>query len=306
MTTAASSIVQGILRDLPYSTDRFKKLLKFFDSFGISILGTGLEFSRDTERRELSPQAFLHDTFINLWQDLKDKTEVFVILLDDLDNFMSVSEIVMTLKQTLSMDSIQNTRILFGITSTPKSWQELTLIKKHHPLSRYFLPRIELSPLSEPELRETILKSLTGTGVSFSKDVIENVFEYTKGHPFEMQLLCYHLFNNQLSRRVEIDVWEKALQASLYDMGSAIFDRWFSQASGEEAKLLRVIARSEYPVSIKEIHRLLEMGKVRVSPKNIAKFIQRLMEKKLIDKSGRGIYTIPDRMFRAYIGICSD
>lgn len=303
---AARSIIEGILRDLPYSVDRFKKISEYFDSIGISILGTGLEFSRDTSKKRLSTQAFLHDTLLSLWQDLKDKTQVFVILLDDLDNFMSVSEIVMTLKQTLSMDSIKNAKFLFGMTSTPSSWQELTSIKKHHPLSRYFLSRAELTPLSETEMRETIIQSLGGTGVSFCSDVINRIYEYTKGHPFEMQVLCNHLFNNQLSRRVEVDMWDKALQAALYDMGLAIFDYWFNQASREEAKVLRIIAQSETHVSAKEVYKLTEEGIIKVPPQNIAKYLQRLVEKKLIVKSSRGLYTVPDRMFRAFLGTRSD
>lgn len=214
---------------------------------------------------------------------------------------MAVSEIVMTLKQTLSMDSIRKAKILLGIASTPTAWLELTSIKKHHPLSRYFMSRVELAPLGENELRETILKSLAGTGVSFSAEVIARVFQYTEGHPFEMQVLCYHLFNNQLSRRVELDVWDKALQAAIYDMGVAIFHEWFRQASGEEAKLLRVIAKAESPVSSKDISRLIEEGRVRVSPGNIPKYLQRLVEKGLAAKSGRGLYAIPDGMFRAYV-----
>lgn len=301
VSVAASSIIEGIIRDLPYPVDRLKSLVKLFDSFGISILGTGLEFSRDTKKKELSPQAFLHDTLLSLWNDLKDKAEVFVILLDDLDNFAAVSEIVMTLKQTLSMDSIRSAKILVGIASTPLNWQELTLVKRHHPLSRYFLSRVELAPLSENELRETVLKSLAGTGVSFSSDVISRVFEYTEGHPFEMQVLCNHLFNNQISRRVEVDAWDKALQASLHDLGIATFDQWYAQASGEEAKLLRVIARSETPLTVKQIQNAIHESSIKVSSKNVPKYLQRLVEKRLIAKSGRGLYAVADRMFRAYL-----
>lgn len=281
-------------------------MVNFFDSIGISVLGTGLQFKRDTSKKELSAQAFLHDSLIRLWEDLEDKTGVFVILLDDLDNFMAVPEVVMTLKQTLSMDSIIKTKILVGMASTLTSWLELTSIKKHHPLSRYFLSRVELGPLTEGELRETILKSLTGTGVSFTPDVVTRVFEYTEGHPFEMQVLCNHLFNNQLSRRVDVDVWEKALQAALYDMGMAIFNHWFGQASSEETKVLRLIADTETPISVKEIIKIAETGNVRVSPGNITKYLQRLVEKRLIGKSSRGLYTVQDRMFRAYIRIHSD
>ena len=306
LTEAAHSMVEGVFRDLPYPIDRFKKVASFFESIGISVLGTGLQLKRDTSKKELSPQAFLHDTLINLWKDLEDKTGVFVILLDDLDNFIAVPEIIMTLKQTLSMDSIIKTKILVGIASTPTNWQELTSIKKHHPLSRYFLSRVELGPLTENELKETIFKSLAGTGVSFGTDVIDRVFEYTEGHPFEMQVLCNHLFNSQLSRRVEIDIWDKALQATLNDMGIAIFDHWFGQASGEEAKVLRIITGVEAPISAKEINRISETHTVKVSPGNITKYLQRLVEKKLINKNSRGLYSVPDRMFRVYIRTHSD
>ena len=40
---AARSIVEGVLRNLPYTVDRFKKLSAYFDSIGISVLGTGLQ-----------------------------------------------------------------------------------------------------------------------------------------------------------------------------------------------------------------------------------------------------------------------
>ncbi|MCI0490576.1 MAG: response regulator [Blastocatellia bacterium] len=298
---AARSIVEGIFRDLPYSIDQFKKVASFFDSVGISVLGTGLQFKRDTSKREMSTQAFLHDTLVRLWQDLESKTDVFIILLDDLDNFMAASEIVMTLRQTLSMESIRKTNILVGIASTPNTWLELTAVNKHHPLARYFLSRVELDPLSESEVRETVLNSLADTGISFSTEVLNRVVEYTEGHPYEMQVLCFHLFNNQLSRRVEIEVWDKALQAALNDLGMAVFDQWFNQASSEEAKILRVIAESETPMPVKDIHSRAAAGKVKVSAGNIAKYVQRLAEKKLISKSGRGMYTLSDRMFRSYV-----
>lgn len=301
LTEAARSIVEGILRDLPYPVDQFKKVTNFFDSVGISVLGTGLQFKRDTSQKEISTQAFLHDILIRLWQDLQEKTGVFIVLLDDLDNFIPASEIVMTLRQTLSMESLRKTKILVGIASTPSTWLGLTSVDKHHPLSRYFMSRVELGPLHENELRETILKSLASTGVSFSAEVMARVFAFTDGHPYEMQVLCYHLFGNQLSRRVDVDVWDKALQSALDDLGIAFFDHRFSQASSEEAKVLRHIAQSEVPLSGKEVQNSAGSGEVKVSAGNVAKYLQRLVEKKLISRSGRGFYTMPDRMFRAYI-----
>lgn len=295
---AVQSIVAGIIRDLPYPVNQFKKFSQYLQSMGINVIGTGFQFSRKLEEN-LSPQSFLFDSLMNLWQDVEKKKDgVFVILLDDFDNFMEVPELAMTLRATLSMDSIRKTKILFGIALTPDCWSKLTSIQQHHPLARYFLSRVELSRLNEDELRETIHKSLLGSGVIFTPEIVDRVFEYTQGHPFEMQVLCYNLFDNQLSRRVDSAIWDKAFEGTLRDLGIAVYDLWYDQASQEELKVLQAIAQSPDPVSIKNIQ-----GMLQNSPKtgNLSKYLQRLFDKGLISKVERGKYLIPDRIFRHYI-----
>ena len=73
LSEAARSLVEGILRDLPYPIDQFKKVANFFDSVGISVLGTGLQVKRNTFKEELPTQAFLHDVLLRLWGDSKVK-----------------------------------------------------------------------------------------------------------------------------------------------------------------------------------------------------------------------------------------
>jgi polyphosphate kinase len=98
-------------------------------------------------------------------------------------------------------------------------------------------------------------------------------------------------------------MWGKALESTLKDLGVAIFDHLFNQASNEEAKVLRVIADAELPISTKEINNLVKECNVRISTNNIAKYLQRLVQKRLINKTARGLYTVPDRMFCAYVRI---
>ncbi len=303
---AARSVVEGMLRDLPFGIQKFKKLTEFFDSVGIDVLGTGLNFSRDTSKKDLSPQAFLHDTFLHLWQDVKNKSDVFLLLLDDLDNFSAVPEVVMTLKQTLSMDALRKTKILVGITSTPANWLSITSTAKHHPLSRYFLSRIELSPLSESEINETVMKSLARTGVSIEREVVTKVYEHTGGHPFEMQVLCYHLFNNHLGRKITLDVWDTALLGAINDLGKAVFGNWYTQASGEEAKVLRLVAGGEKDMSAKEVQDAAKKHKVKISRANVAKYLRRLVDKELLNTSARGLFSISDSMFRMYVKTCKE
>ncbi|MGA7576620.1 MAG: response regulator [Desulfobaccales bacterium] len=298
---AVRSIIEGILRDLPYSPSRFRKLIEYFHSIGITILGTGLKISRDLSKSELSPQAFLHDSLITLWNDLKSITDVLVILLDDLDNFLPVSEVVMTIKQTFSMEKLSRNNILVGITSTPLAWNNIILLSKHHPLSRYFISRVHLQLLAKEELYDTVLKSFINSGVSIDNEIISKIYDYTNGHPFEMQVLCYNLYNNQLNGRVEIDLWDQALQASIIDMGLAYFEYRFSHASSGEAKILRLISEIEDPIAIDKVKELIQSSTITISLGSITNYLTKLAAKNLIIRVGRGLYSIPDKMFRTYI-----
>lgn len=56
-----------------------------------------------------------------------------------------------------------------------------------------------------------------------------------------------------------------------------------------------------FPVIPKEIRSLAEKNKIRIASQNIRKYLQRPVEKKLIRKTERGFYTVPDRMFQVYI-----
>ena len=300
---AARSIVEGILRDLPYPIDRFKKVFEFFKSIEeINILGSGITVNKEDTKKEISAQTFLHDILVNLWQDIEDKTDVFVILLDDVENFIDVSEIFMTLKSVLSIDSVMKTKILVGLASTSSNWLDITSVQKHHPLSRYFLSRVELTPLTEDELKDTIQHSLSGTGVSFSPEIIQLVFDYTKGHPFEMQLLCYHLFSNHLSRYVGTDIWKKSLQATIRDIGNAIFEKWCLDTTVDQAKILRILAEVNKPLSINDIQNIISNhGSSMTTILPLEESLSSLVNNKVVDKDFYGLYTIQDRMFCAYL-----
>jgi CheY-like chemotaxis protein len=301
LDTAIRSFVDGILRSLPYPLERFKKLIGYFDSIGISVLGTGFELSRDNSKKVISPQAFLHDTLLSLWQDLKDKTEVLVILLDDLENLMNISEVVLILKSVLSMDSFSNAKILVGLATTPVYWRTLTSQKRHHPLARYFLSRKELGPLRQEDVTDTIIKSLAGTGVAFGQDIIERIFNYTKGHPFEMQLLCYHLFNNQLSGRVKLENFEKALEVTIKDIGEAIFEKWLEGMSKKETILLRLLGKNETPASEKDLAGAAKSYKLEFAVADISAFLQTLVKESLVSRISDELYEISDPMLRVYV-----
>jgi CheY-like chemotaxis protein len=303
LSEVARSIVEGILRDCPYPMERFKHLTEFFQSFGVNIFGTGLQFSRDVSKRDFLPQAFLHDTLVRLWEDLKEKTGVLTILLDDLDNLQSMPEIVMTLRQTLSMDGIQRCRILVGLTCTRRTWRKLIASDSHHPLARYFLSRIELSHLSHAETRDTILKCLSGSGVSFTQEIIEKVCEITMGHPFEMQVLCKCLFDNQLSAHVGVEMWEKSVDTALRHIGPSVFDNWLEGITKDDREMLNHLAKVDEPLTIESICEWARRQGVNkmASESEVLRAVKSFCELGILVRGKDLRYLLSDRLFGSYL-----
>jgi len=300
LSEVAHSLVEGILRDLPFPVQRFKRLTELFRSFGLSFMGMKLDISR-AEKREFLPQAFLHDTFVNLWEDIKEKTGALIILLDDLDNFQPVSEIVMTLRQTLSMEAVQQSRILLGMASSPGMWKGLISSDAHHPLARYFLARTELQPFTGEETRDVIVKCLGSSYVSFAPNVIDKICAVTRGHPFEVQVLCNYLFDNQLSGRVDMEVWDRSLEATLRDVGEAIFDRWLDVLSGQEQMLLCRLAGLDDTFSLESITELAVKDGLFSNIEEIPRIIDKLCSNSILVRLNRSAYSFYDQMFGTYL-----
>lgn len=297
-----NSLVQGIGREISVSPSRLEKLMGFFDSVGINILGTGLEVSKDTNQKKLSPKVLLHDSLLKLWEDIREHSPVVVILLDDIQYFAPISPILTTIMQTLSGVAIQNLRILFGLTCIPTKWHEMTSLKKHHPVARYFYSKIELSNLSKTEVYDTIQRSLTNTGVAFDAQIIQRIYEYTNGHPFEMQVLSHNLFDLQILGRVGYEMWEKAIRKSVMDLGGAIFAHWYKGASPNEKLVLGTLAsKSSQGMNLSQIQSSLESKGTKMRVRNVSVYLQRLLSKQMIARFERGKYAIPDPMFRTYI-----
>jgi CheY-like chemotaxis protein len=295
---AIESIVEGIIRELPFPISKFKSLYEYFNSVGITILGTGLQF--DKAKKNISPQSFLHDALLSLWSDIKSKVDLLVILFDDVDNIQTLPEILTTLKTTLSMDSINaKARILVGFAITGKSWIGITSSEAHHPLNRYFISRQELEPLNKQEVVQIIKMSLRESGVIFHQSIIENVFKFTKGHPFELQVLCYHLFKNQFRRTVNSDVWNKSLIEALNEMGQAIYMHWIDSLDNQEFELLRLISQYESKANIKDIIVSAMENSSDIVLDTITKNLSSMVEKGIITKQS-DMYKISDHMFRAY------
>ena len=229
-------------------------------------------------------------------------TRLAVVLLDDLQNLLSISNTIDVLRAVLSKEVlIHNTRFLFILSSTPSGWS--SFLDKHDPVGRFFRKRLNVGNLNKDEVANTVRETLQSTGVDFDDTVKDRIFEYTDGHPYEVQLLSSHLYDGQIEGKVRGEAWDSALSNTLKELGRDYFNILLAKASDRERDLLKILADEKRALSIKDFREMMIVGpRARKFPiANIKNFLYRLAEKGIIRRNTVGDFDIPDRMFREFI-----
>ena len=254
-----------------------------------------------SKKRPLSQaQSQFTKFLLEVWR--AQQAKLAVVLLDDLQNLLPISNTIDILRAVLSKDEIMcNTRFLFILSSTPNGWSGF--LDKHDPVGRFFRKRLSVGNLKEEEVINTVDKTLEDTGVGFDEAIKKRIFEYTDGHPYEVQLLSNHLYDGQIQGKVTEDVWDNALNNTLKELGRDYFNTLLARASDREGDLLKILAEERRPLSIKDFRTMMIVGKrARKFPiANIKNFLYRLQEKGIIRRTKDNSFDIPDRMFREYV-----
>ncbi len=290
-------LTQEIALELPVNLDRLKTFIDQLTGIGITISGTGFDIKREPRKRD--PQIFLRANLLNIWEDVKKETKAVIILLDDAQNFSNIPEIFTLLKNILIDEKItRQTKFLFVISSTFDAWVQF--LQRHHPIGRFFTPRLELKNLNKKQAIELIEKTLEGTSVSFEQEIKNKIYAQTQGHPYELQILCDQLYENQMQGRVTLAQWDTAMRSTLKNLSQTVFDGLYEKASKQEKNILFIIAKAEKPLEFNEIIRKA-IDEHRMQRGTTAPMLSRLLEKRLIEKPEKGRYWIADPMFRTFI-----
>ncbi len=278
-------ILQEILRGFPILT----------------IEGKGLSSSELGGRvRKRTPQIQFTESLLKIWERLN--TRIAVVLLDDIQNLLAIPRVIDILRAVLSKDEvINNTRYLFVLSSTPEGWS--AFIDKHDPIGRFFRKREPIANLTQDESIQLINETLKGTGVSFDPRVKADIYRFTQGHPYELQLLSSHLYEAQIEGKVTTSLWDGAFRNALRELGKDYFESLYRRASERERVILEILADAKIPMSIADIRSLMIVKKrVRGFPiANIKNFLYRLEAKGLIRRSGDGNFKILDPMFAEFV-----
>jgi hypothetical protein len=290
-----SLISEEMIRGFP-KIGGVRSFLENLEAVGISIAGFGGQISK--KKTALQPQTYLAEFLLEMWRQLK--TKLAVVLIDDIQNFSTIPQVLDILRLVLSKDEvIQNTRYLFILSSTPDGWR--FFLDKHDPIGRFFRKRESLDCLSRGETLQIMEDILKDTGVSFSQKIKERIYTYTLGHPYELQVLCSNLYESQLQGRVDEAEWEQAFKNALWELGREYFEALYRKASGREETILLTLAKAKTDLSITESAKRVGAQHKDFPLNNVKHFLYRLETKGLIKRTERKGFKILDPMFREYV-----
>jgi TusA-related sulfurtransferase len=297
----AVQLITHIPRGLPIKFEKIKNFAKYLNGLGITlpVIGGGIQLPSKPEYKG-DPQVLLLDALLRLWNELKKEMETLVVLLDDVQNYKIIPEFLTLLKNVLSNEEIvKHTGYLFVLSSTYKGWSKF--MQKHHPIGRYFIPIVRLKNLSKGEVIEIVDKTLDSTGVVFEADVKKTIFKYTEGHPFQLQVLCDYLYESQVEGVVRIDSFDSSLDKTLEDLGEIIFTPLYNRASEKEKQILKIMANNYNTKSVDKLMSIAVNKGTDIDKGAFNVLLSRLVEKGIIAKTGRGFYTLPNRLLAEYI-----
>jgi AAA+ ATPase superfamily predicted ATPase len=294
-------LLTHIPRNLPIKFERLKKFSKYLDGIGITfpVVGGGIEVG-ERNRFKGDPQVLLLDGLIRLWQELKEQTDALIVFLDDVQNYDAVRQVLGILKNVLSDDEIiSKTGYLFILAATEEGWAGF--LRKNDPIGRYFIPMLKVRSLAKQDTYSIIDATLAKTGVVFTDDVKEAVYEYTNGHPYQLQIFCSYLYENQIKGKVTSEQLDVALSQTLEELGPIVLEPLYSAASEQEKKLLQVLSKEYRIYEFDDILKQVTKERTRISRGAIGPIITRLSDKKLLLKTERGKYRIANRLLHEFI-----
>jgi len=79
-------------------------------------------------------------------------------------------------------------------------------------------------------------------------------------------------------------------------LGDVLFDYIYGTASPSEREVLMALADEYEPIESKALTK-----KVKLKNEMVNKYLNRMVSKKLVTRKERGVFALPDRMFREYI-----
>jgi hypothetical protein len=105
---------------------------------------------------------------------------------------------------------------------------------------------VELDLMSEEESEQIMTKALSGTGVSITPQVLEELIHWAEGHPYFLQQMCFDTFGSDSDNNLDIDDFMTGVSFSVKQFGRMFFGRPVRDLEGTAAqKIVELLASDD-------------------------------------------------------------
>lgn len=153
--------------------------------------------------------------------------------------------------------------------------------------------RRTLDPITYPEVRATIKKTVELSDREIEKNALDIAVESTKGYPFMIQLIGYHAFNQSNKKTITDKDVAAGISDAEQDMESMILDASVNDLSDTDIRFLLAMLQDADESQMSNI--ALRMG---VSPSYASHYKRRLVNQGILAEAGRGKVVFSMPMFK--------
>jgi AAA+ ATPase superfamily predicted ATPase len=264
-------------------------------SLGVNIpLAGGFTVSREIPAT--SPSVAIEKILKTIYLELEGENPVLILLFDDLQRIISdngPNKVLSILQSALVELNIKGMNIMFVATGAHDIFSQ---IQDHLDSAVRIFEPYELKPLSAKEVKDAIVIPAEKENIEFSKEVIDLIYELSEGIPYYMQVMAYNCFASAADGKVGTEEFKRSFQRSLNLLAQREFRGMYEKSTGEERKILGLMAESDKEVlSYKEIKNGLNL---KSEP---SFWLRAMLDKNLIIKKARGKYNLRDKIFKEYL-----
>lgn len=295
--TFSATVLETIFRDYE-STIELPQKVRDFISEELDLIHrwklTKLSLSPELERRQEIIRAInFKDILLRFWNKLRaQEFDLAVIMLDDIHYVLTQGrgEILYDLRTDMQALFAAGARFMFVITGPLTLYPEMR--DKAEPFTRLF-ERFDLIPFDVEGTRELIEKPLEAEGIelTIADEVVQRIYDITGGHPYFITLVMHDLLNKISEDTINIQEFTKVYPDLIDHFARIKFNDDFVRATDAEQAILVQIARSPTP----------EVSPSDISGRATSKLFERLVNKELIVKTGRGKYRLYNPLFSEYL-----
>lgn len=290
--TFADSLLSETEAIIETNTTLSERVKKEFKNWSV-----GLNLGIVSAQRTSSPKRLnLTNELQHLWEKVLKPSGVQLafIMLDDLHYFPISKDDSAFLNLRATFQELVNRKCNYSLVVTAPSLLLPQIAEIAEPLLRFF-KRLELSPFSFAEVRESIevrLKAIHNA-ISVDDEVIEAITEKTKGHPYLVMFVMHELLkhttkSHQISEKHFYEVWPEIVK----ELEKVVFSGRFQFASPRERDLMIAISKqSESLVSPSDFKNF----------KGATELFSRLERKELLVRRERGKYCLFHPLFVEFL-----